>query len=225
MDRVYKFTITGISPLIMHHDDIEWADKVAAMRTQIKERDKANFSAGDDRCPPDTWKGYCYSDGEHICLPTDNLRTCLMKAGAKVTLKNQETFKKASQSGIVFDNLYAQFLCHGKRIPVAAVNKIAGKFSEHSEAVLKLGFRLLAKRAKVGSAKHVRVRPMFSNWSATGTFLVVDDRITENALQQIWEIAGLRIGVGDWRPDSPQAPGPYGRFSVVVERMVGAKVA
>lgn len=54
MERYYEFKLIGISPLIMHADDIEWSDTIAEARTQIKEQDKANFAAGDDRVPPDT---------------------------------------------------------------------------------------------------------------------------------------------------------------------------
>lgn len=214
MQRKFTVTLTGLSALLMHWDNIEWSDAIGEARTRIKENDKAEFAAGDDRCPPETWKGYVYNDGEHVCIPTDNLRSCLMKAGAKVTLKNQETFKKATQSGIVFTDAYAKFAVSGKSIKMSAIERISGKFSEHLVAAKALGFKLLAKRAKVNAAKHIRVRPMFApGWQIIAGFVVGDDRISADILSKIWDYAGDLIGIGDWRPDSPKSPGPYGRFS------------
>lgn len=214
MFRKFILTATGITPLIMHWDNIDWADQIGDKRTEVKAKDKANFSAGDDRCPPDTWKGSLYNDDVHIALPSDNLRTCIVKAGAKVTLVKQESFKKAMASGIQFDAPFADFLVGGNHVKIADCIKIAGPFAAQAEAVKKLGFRLLVKRAAVNGKKHVRVRPMFSNWQLITTFTVLEDRITDDALRQIWTAAGLYIGLCDWRPDSPKAPGPYGKFSV-----------
>ena len=35
------------------------------------------------------------------------------------------------------------------------------------------GFMLYVKGAKIGQSKHVRVRPRFDRWSATGTINVI----------------------------------------------------
>lgn len=221
-ERQFRFTLTGISPLLMHWDNIEWADEVQEMRTQIKQKNKAEFAAGDDRCPPDTWKGCLYNDGKIVAVPTDNLRTCLMKAGAKITYKNKETYKKVVPSTILFLDLYAEFRYSGKPLEIGAVNAIKGAFPQHLAAVRKLGFDLLVKRAKIGQSKHVRVRPMFRDWTVSGEGLVADDSLisctgTDSRLAEIWRIAGMRIGLCDWRPDAPQSPGPYGRFTVAIE--------
>lgn len=212
--RQYIAKLTGITPLIMHWDNIDWADQISLMRTEIKQKDKANFSAGDDRCPPDTWKGCLYNDEQFVTIPTDNLRKCLVKAGAKVSLKNQETFKKAMASGVVFDSTFAEFFINGKPLKIADCTNVKGKFADQATNVKKLGFKLMVKRASVGAAKHVRVRPEFANWTATASFTITEDRITEDALKEIWTGAGLYVGLCDWRPDSPKSPGPYGKFSV-----------
>ena len=216
-ERRYTFRLEGLSPLIMHWDNLDWADEIEAKRTAIKERDKSNFSAGDDRCPPHTWKGYAYNDGEVLVVPTDNLRTCLMKAGAKITFKNRETYKKIIPSAVLFEDLNAAFFNRGKQVRVPDIEAITGTYAEQAKAVLDLGFRLLAKRASVGQSKHVRVRPLFSDWSVEGQILVVDDTITKDCVERIFETAGLRIGLCDWRPDAPKSPGPYGRFRVTIK--------
>ena len=81
-----------------------------------------------------------------------------------------------------------------------------------------LGFELFVKRAKIGKAKHVRVRPMFRNWEAEGTLTVLDEEasgLKHANLQRILDLAGAMVGLGDWRPSSP-TPGCYGRFTAQV---------
>jgi hypothetical protein len=75
-----------------------------------------------------------------------------------------------------------------------------------------LGFSLYLKRARIGQSKHIRVRPRFESWSATGELVVVDDQITEAVLTDILEVAGKYKGLGDWRPSS-KTPGTFGMFN------------
>lgn len=220
MERMYEVTITGRTPLIMHADNIEWADAIAAERDNIKRQDKANFAAGDDRCPPSTWKGCLYfgADG-HITMPTDNLKSGLVKAGAMVTLSKQTTFKRLAASGLIFPSPDTVFLANGKNLKQSSIEAIKGNFKEQLAAVRGLGFDLLMKRAKIGASKHVRIRPIFKTWSITTEVVVIDDQITESALREIFEKFGLRVGLGDWRPSSDKSPGPYGMFDVTLKLM------
>ena len=213
----YQLTIEGISPLLMHWDNIEWADQLKLKRDDIKKNDKKNFAAGDDRCPPETWKGYTYNDGTHVAMPQDSLRACLMKAGARVILSGKTSYKSLTQSGILFDDEFLAFQHSGKPLAWSDIQAIEGNFVAQTEGAKKLGFRLFIKRAKVNQAKHVRVRPRFDTWGISGTFLVVDKQLTTETLQQIWDIAGPYIGLCDWRPGSPQSPGPYGRFKATIQ--------
>ncbi len=212
-EQQYRFGLEGISPLIMHWDNIEWADRIEEERSRIKKENKGKFKAGDDRCPPDTWKGYTYHDGEHIAIPNDNLRSSLMRAAAKIELKGLETFKRLSQSAILFDDLFIPLQVAGRRVKIADVLAVDGTFTEQAAAVRVFGFQLFAKRAAVGQAKHVRVRPRFDQWALTGTFTVVDDQVTTEILKEMWRITGLHVGLCDWRPGSARSPGPYGRFT------------
>ncbi len=214
--RKYRYECTGISPLIMHWDNIEWADAMAVERTAIKEKDKKSFSAGDDRCPAHTWKGCVYDDGANVALPTDNLRSCLMRAAAQIELKGKKTYKELSQAAILFDDEFAAMLVAGKALSHQQIDDVRGTFSEQAAAVKALGFRLYAKRAAIGQAKHVRVRPRFDLWSFSGTFTVADEQVTKDILDKIWNIAGLYKGIGDWRPGARQSPGPYGRFTTKI---------
>ena len=53
--RTVRIELTGKMPLIMHADNIEWADEMEAWRTNPA--NKAKSKAGDDRTPPWRWIG------------------------------------------------------------------------------------------------------------------------------------------------------------------------
>lgn len=55
-------------------------------------------------------------------------------------------------------------------------------------------------------------RPMFDDWSTTFEIEVFDGGFSEKLIRQLVDDAGLRIGIGDMRPEKK---GPYGRFKVV----------
>lgn len=218
-EKQYQFSLVGISPLIQHRDSVEWADEVSRRRQEIKENDKAAFIAGDDRCPPETWKGYMYHDDKVVAMCHENLHAGLIKAAAKLTLKRQETFKRLVASSIVFSDEFYPLLVNGLAIPWAEIVAIKGTFAEQAEAVQKFGFRLFVKRAAVSSSKHVRVRPRLDVWSAKGIITVTDPQITTALLTQMWYIHGRYIGQCDWRPGSPKSPGAYGRFDATITEL------
>lgn len=213
-----SFELTGITELLMHFDNVAASDVLAAARDAVKRNNKADFSAGDDRCPPETWRTYLYSDGDKVCLPYGNIQSCAIAAGAKLTYNKNTTFKKILPGSVMFDDAFVDFVpANGKTIMLADVNKIAGDFKDHTEAVKKLGFSLDVRRATVGTSKHVRVRPKFAKgWKVRGTISIVDDRVTVKNLSDIFTLAGLYVGLGDWRPDSPKKPGTFGRFEAKV---------
>lgn len=55
------------------------------------------------------------------------------------------------------------------------------------------------------------IRPLFKQWSVTFT-IVIDTAITsESVTKELFEVAGSKVGVGDFRP---WKKGPFGMFSV-----------
>ena len=86
------------------------------------------------------------------------------------------------------------------RVMMAELNRI-DSFPEMREKVRELGFDLLIKRAKIGTSKHIRVRPEFSaGWRISGHISVWDEQITGDALASILEYSGQYKGLCDWRP-------------------------
>jgi hypothetical protein len=217
MIRTYAVILEGLTPLLMHWDNIEWADQMEEWKKDPK--NKANSKAGDDRSPAYRWIGSVYHDGKQICIASDNLSTCMMEGGMLVptgSTRGAKTFKAQTQSGMKVDDMFIPLIVDGKSIPWAPIETLMGKnkFTDHLEATKKLGFRLFTKRAKInGKTKHIRVRPRFDSWSLEFTITVWDDGITESVIRNILEHAGNYRGLCDWRPGS-QKPGPYGMFKL-----------
>lgn len=217
-ERTYEIVINGKSPLIMHHDNIVWADDMDAWKANPA--NKKISRAGDDRTPAWRWIGALYHDGEHVTMQVDNIMRCLMEGGAMVPVpgaKGNKTFKSQTQSGIAPCEGHWKLETQLGLIPVAEIDalKRVDDFKKHLEATRAMGFDLLVKRAKVGMAKHIRVRPIFHNWQLVGHLRVRDEQITTEVLQDILSYAGQYKGLGDWRPGG-KTPGTYGMFTAEV---------
>lgn len=209
----FEFTLTGITPLLMHADDVEKADELMEWRKHPDNKNKSK--AGDDRTPPWTWMTYAYYDEEgKITMPQECIMAALSKAGAQFKLKGNTTFKSLSQSGLLIHEEFCNFTTNGNTITTAQLSKFKdADFKTHCDEAKKLGFELFVKRATIGQSKHVRVRPKFKNWQITGHIETLASEFTEAILTQMMELCGLRVGLGDWRPSAPSKPGRYGKFS------------
>lgn len=214
----FEFTLTGTRAMLMHFDDVEWADEISEWRLDPNNTKQKGEKSGDDRRPAHTWIGYLYHDTKNVVVPSANLTSCLKKAGARVPMARQKTFKELAVSGIFLEDEFLRFTNAGKVIPVAPIHALAENrnFKEHVAAAKQMGFKLDVRRAAVGASKHVRVRPRFESWAVSGTLEVTAAEITADVLQSIFEQAG-RVGLGDWRPGSPKSPGPFGMFEAKVK--------
>ena len=217
----YSFKLTGDTPLLMHSDDIEGAERIRAWQDAPENRDLSR--PGDDRSPAWGWTTRFYSDGERLVIPSDNLMTCLRDAGTQMILKGRKTYKSITQSGMLIEEIGMPLLVDDQEILVSSLEEIVDNnrtFAEHAQQVKQLGFSLFVKRAKIGRAKHIRVRPRFDKWSVSGTLAVIsENELTESVLTKIFDIAGFHKGLGDWRPSSPMAPGAFGKFTTELAKI------
>lgn len=219
--RKYAVTLTGKTPLLMHSDNIEWADFMEDWKNDPA--NKKNSKAGDDRSPAWRWIGSVYHDGKHVAIPQANIMRSLMEGGAMVPVpggKSGKTFKSQTQSGMMSVEPFWLLSIDGALIQWTDIEVLQAEdsFKAHRETARGLGFDLMVKRAKIGSSKHVRVRPEFAaGWKASGTLAVWDEQITEVTLGQILEYSGQYKGLGDWRPGG-KTPGPYGMFEASIKK-------
>jgi hypothetical protein len=219
----YSVELIGRTPLIMHQDSVEQADLIKSWRDLPKNKKEAK---GDDRSPVFTWKTYLYVniDGTRVCIPSTNILSAMSKAGAsfKEGKGSKTSLKSATQSMIAFENFDLDFFCCGKPITINDINAISDDFDfeKHKEMAKALGINLEVKRASIGMSKHVRVRPVFHNWSASGTIQVFDEGVfNKKQLDELFELCGLRVGLGDWRPSAPKKPGPFGTFTTKIKEI------
>lgn len=218
MSLKFQFTITPKTPLLMHADDIEAADRLKAWRQDPKNQDVS--VPGDDRSPAWTWMSGCYTDGKQLVMPADNLSAALLQAGMSMPLKGNKTFKELSQTGLFLVEDFFPLLVDGKPILKADIDKLAAlTFAEQAAAVKELGFSLFVKRAKVGSSKHVRVRACFDNYECRGTVEVLAKELPEERVRQMFDIAADKKGWGDGRPGSPRRPWRFGRMNIELKKV------
>ncbi|HNF62091.1 MAG TPA: hypothetical protein PKZ20_10210 [Rhodocyclaceae bacterium] len=216
--KTYQVKITGKTPLLMHPDDIDWADRMDAWKNDPA--NKAKSKAGDDRTPPWRWIGNLYHDGNVVVMPQENIMKSIAQGAAMVpTGRGQKTFKEQSQSGIMSPSMGWPLRSRGQVIATADVFKLLNddiSFADQKLAAERLGFGLHVRRAKIGTAKHVRVRPIFREWELQGELCVLDAAITERVLQDILSYAGTYKGLGDWRPGC-STPGQYGVYAAEIK--------
>lgn len=215
----YAVKFTGETPLLMHGDNIPWTD--AMKKWGSDPMNKRNSVAGDDRSPAWKWIGCLYIEGGKIVIPSDNIMSSI-RSGAKRVPKGRGSYKETSQSNCVVDQSSWPLLICGNEVSSAPFTDLIENpdFSEHEKMTEKHGFMLFVKRAPIGQAKHVRVRPRFDNWSCQGTITINDtDAISGDIFKTILDQAGFYAGLGDWRPNSPKAPGPWGKYSVEIKEI------
>ena len=144
----------------------------------------------------------------------------LRQAGAQMILKKQKTFKEISQSGMCVHTEFIEFSGGSGKVDMENVWAMRDlPFKKQAEMVRDLGFRLFVKRAKVGTSKHIRVRPRFDTWRATGEIVVFEhaQELTYDVVCKLFELAG-RVGIGDWRPGC-KTPGPFGMFDATLSKI------
>lgn len=217
--RKYQVTLTGRTDTLVHADNIEWRDQMEAWRNDPE--NKKLSKPGDDRTPAFTWLGYLYHDNNVVGWHSDCLMTMIRDAATMITVKGQKTFKSQSQSGIMVNEILWPIRVKGKEIPWGPLKALERNmdFEEHKRVVGDLGFELFVKTVVIQGRKNIRVRPRFSNWTVQGTVTVFDEMITAKILQDIFDLAGVYVGLSNWRPRSPRSPGRFGLFGAIVEEI------
>lgn len=211
--RSYQVQLKGVTPLLMHRDNLEFKAVVERWQRDPANRDKS--VPGDDRSPAWQWIGSLYHDGKHVALPTDCIMASCMGAGAEVKApRGKKSLKAQTQSGMAFTEPFLVFSVNGgSLIQMAALQDVQHEenFDQHMLKARELGFALDIRRARIGTSKHVRVRPVFETWHAMGILNVWDDTLNEDTLNTVFYLAGDKYGLLEWRP-SGRRPGPFGRF-------------
>lgn len=216
----YAVTLVGATDLLMHKDNLDFGTKVKAWAKDPG--NKARATSGDDRSPAWSWLSCLYTAGGLVVIDADNIMSMLRDGGKKCAAPTGKGSMKAqTQSGIICNEIgWPLEVGDGRLIDSNKLMQMMNveDFEEHEKAAIEAGFRLFVKRARIGTSKHVRVRPRFEKWKASGTLTVTNETITQAMLEAILRVSGSLCGIGDWRPSSP-TPGQFGCFTPEVKEI------
>lgn len=215
----YNVTLNGVTPLLLHRDNITFSEQVRSWNKNPA--NKKISTAGDDRTPAWTWIGYTYEADGMMSIDSDNLMSMLKDGGKKCpAAKGKGSLKAATQSGILVNEIGWPIVGPKGVVKMDKVLSLASNevtdFEKHVALADSLGFQLFVKRAKIGQSKHVRVRPRFEQWSASGTITVLDETLDKKTLENLLTMAGRYCGICDWRPGSISS-GRFGCFTVDIK--------
>ena len=194
---LYKIKISGTTPIIMHNGStgIDTRDPRNIEKTELTRKKGSNRTATDEarirelECSLALW----LDSNEKPTIPTAAFRSCLETGARKLKQGPQvrEGVVVVSADSFVYD--------------VKEYGKTA------AELAVKAQFTcgVVVQRNRI-----LRTRAMFNvPWAATFT-LDADPELVELSQLEAWlDIAGRRIGIGDWRPEKS---GNCGRFTATV---------
>lgn len=183
------FQIRGVAPLLMHNGQLadpanEWTRAIKEVSGKRKKTD-----ADYEEMARLEWMGSLYLSNGRICIPSYVLEGCLIGKGGAA--RKQRMGKQAAAGMYVTTDAPLEY--EGPR--------------EAAELWKLPAFRFRIP-VRVGQARVVRTRPMFTEWAA-GVQIEVDTELVNADDVRLWmHIAGREVGLMDWRPKC-------GRFEVV----------
>ena len=191
---LYDITVRGTTPIIMHNGaaGLDTRSPANLEKAEIARKRGTNRTASDDaRLAELETQTALYLDASGApTLPEAALRACI-ETGAR----------KLKQGPQVREGLI-----------VAAV-----KSFDYDKDRYGTTLKELMKSAQftvpvvVQRNRILRTRAKFDDWSCTFQVEVDDELVDQGQLATWLDIAGRRIGLGDWRPEKS---GHYGRFTV-----------
>jgi hypothetical protein len=195
-----SYTITGISPLLMHSGQaIDPLNQYAKLMKQVsKKKNKTDEDQG--IISRVEWYQSLYHDGAEdaikdgeisvdpnarLVIPANSIEAMLVAGAKKLKLGN------SAKAGLIVENDAPLTYDGPKEI----------------SALWAGGKHVHRVPAKVGMARIMRTRPIFRVWSAAIAVSYDPAVIDEPEILSILRAAGQQVGIGDWRPR-------FGRFEV-----------
>jgi hypothetical protein len=165
------------------------------LRTKTKQAKTKQI--GNTRTPREEAESKVYTHGGQPMIPGENLMSCLIAAGVYCRLDGKRqvsTGKSTVLPGLMqLQDFVLPLLVPDTKKPAtweADVRK--GTNPNGGEAV-------------------AICRPRFDSWGFATRITIDDHAIGENTIRELWDIAGKRIGIGDFRP---ARKGVFGQFVV-----------
>ena len=197
-----EFTITGISPLILHAFSPE-------ARAQMLNKQMGKATAGKEKKDPVAkCLASLYTDNTgHPCFPAGGIKAAAVTAANDVDLVKVEMKRAFHVVGTLLKVIAPPLeesdmtdCDHQYRDRLKALHSYGG--SMHEDMV----------RLATGVCD-ISHRPYFPKWSISFTLEFNKRVVTLEQLAGLFNAAGFGVGIGDWRPSAPKsASGNFGRF-------------
>lgn len=196
MQRI-DILIRGTKPIMFNRMS---PDALEGLRDKTKKKPK---TAGAE--PPEeeaARKIYTTSEGRP-CIPIEMLMSCLIAAGVFVRLDGKRQLSTSSSS-----MLPGLMSIEEEIVPLLNPADV-GAPPEWAPAEWKYDMRQ-GRNPNGGEAVCI-VRPRFNRWAAAFTIMADTDTLPESTFRQLFDFAGMRVGLGEFRP---ARKGIFGQFRV-----------
>ena len=191
----YEVQIRGTRPIIMHNGPagLDTRSPANIEKAEITRKRGSNRTAADDarlqelECQIALWL-------DSKAAPTiaeGAIRSCIEKGARKLKQGDQVREGMMVDAVLSFD--------YDKERYGVAVEEL-GKTAQFTVPV------------RVGQNRIPRTRAKFDEWEATFRLETDEELVDQEQLARWLDIAGRRIGLGDWRPEKS---GTYGRFETI----------
>lgn len=180
--KSFTLTMMGTAPMLVHNAQLsdplnKWAKemkKVSAKRTKTED-DHLEMSR------LEFYGGMYYDADLGPVIPAMNIEATLVNGAKKIKLG------KAVTQGLRITDQVTPIIYKGPR-------DMAGLWGNgESEFVNRAS-------AKVGMARVMRTRPMFTNWALEVSGVYDESIFDEDVINEICQYSGTLTGIGDWRP-------------------------
>lgn len=188
----FRITLTGTDTLLMHNARLSNPLDPAAKAVKKLTGKRTKTDDDYEQIAHVEWAGGLYHDAEiGPFIPADNIWRCLYD-GAKKYKKGP----RVKEGVLIATN----------------VNPLAYRGPRDVETLwADENFRHFSS-AKVGMQRVTRCRPQFRQWKTEADGILDENALDLSELQQIAEVAGSLVGIGDWRPR-------FGRFTATVVKI------
>lgn len=187
--RQYRIGIEGRTPILMHSTRGMVTHPFEDEQKEILRKRGSNRTAVDEARLRfiDCWLSVWIDEAQRPTIPMAALRSCIETAARKLKEgpKVRECFSVLSSRFSYDEDQYGSDL-----------DDVANKAQFTTDV-------------KVGQSRTLRTRARFDAWSCEFVVEVDATEIDQSNLEHWLDIAGRRIGLGDWRPHKG---GIYGRF-------------
>jgi len=191
----FRISLTGTAPLLMHNSQL--SDPLDPRLSELRRINKKSAKTQAEHLTVAKLEyvyGLYFAEGVGPYVPSANIHSMLVEAGRK----SKQGI--AVRQAILFEEDINQLSY------VGPTYKTPEEFWEDKN------FQLAASVRLRGAKRITRYRPMFRQWSVDAIGLLDDEQLNLSDVQNIAEVGGTVIGLGDWRPN-------YGRFVAVAEKV------